>query len=218
MNTSPIVAWLAAPDDFAIGAALYAEAGGSAVYRQLFGLGETSYSRQVLLAQLRLLAEPIDDNPNISMRYLDEQRRQLSDVEFRREVLNTPAVVPTPDPEALAHVRARIKQARDERSQLHAQLTAPRLHKAIRGTMAQRICALTTLVGELLATEAHLLAHGRLPGPVATADVVDAGELRRRLSNAISRRAKLRKQPDRASELPALEAEITLIREKLNTP
>lgn len=239
METTKLVAWLADPADFAAGAALYAEAGGGGVYGQLFALGGTSYSRQVLERELRKLADlqdvgpgprtvplptrntvmvllsgPVDEVPNLSMDYLQRQRGRLSAREFEQAILSEPP--PEHDPTALADVRARLKACRDERSHLHAQLTTPRLSKVIRNTMAHRILALTEQVQQLLADEAHLLAHGRLPGPLATDDVADAGELRRRLSNAISRRAKLRQRPDRASELPALESEIILIREKLN--
>ncbi|OWP62890.1 hypothetical protein CDA63_11775 [Hymenobacter amundsenii] len=208
-----IVTWLANPVDFAQGVALYAEAGGAGVYGQLFALGETSYSRQVLEQQLRKLVGPVEEMPNLSQDYLKQMRAEISQQDWQRAILNEPP--PAPEPEALADVRARLKATRDERSQLHAQLTTPRLSRVIRNTMAHRIVALTDQVRELLATEAHLLEHGRLPGPLATDELVDAGELRRRLSNAISRRAKLRKRLDRASELPALEEEISLIREKL---
>jgi hypothetical protein len=49
MQPCDIICWLAAPADFAAGVALYAQLGGSSpVYRQLFALGETRYSRQAL--------------------------------------------------------------------------------------------------------------------------------------------------------------------------
>ncbi|MFC7669292.1 hypothetical protein ACFQT0_19485 [Hymenobacter humi] len=69
---------------------------------------------------------------------------------------------------------------------------------------------------KLKEAEAHVLEHGRLPGPVASAEVTDAGELRQRLTNLLSKRSKLRKNPARADDLAAAEAEITLIRSKLN--
>ena len=192
-----VLSWLAVPADFARGVALYAQLGGSPVYQQLFALGETSYSRDVLVRQLRQLCGG----------------------------LPTPAAVPAPRAlehvapvPALAGVRAELKAARDERSQLHAQLTAPGLRRADRGRLALRICQLTPRVLGLLADEAHVQAFGRLPGPLATAELTDAGELRRRLDNLVALRAKVRRRPERAGELPRLEADIRLIRTKLNLP
>ena len=217
MKQAELLAWLAAPTDFAQGAALYAQLGGSVVYQQLFALGETGYSRQMLVQQLQLLAGPVEEVPRLQVNYLQQQRQQLSDQQFRSEVLNEPPIV-VPSPELLTDVRAQLKAARDERSHLHAQLTAPGLRVTARCKMVHQICALTTQVQLLLGHEAHVLEHGRLPGPVATAAVTDAGELRRRLDNLVALRSKVRRRPERASELPALEAEIDLIRNKLNTP
>ncbi|RSK44704.1 hypothetical protein [Hymenobacter perfusus] len=193
MKHAELLAWLAEPADFAQGAGLYAQLGGSGVYQQLFALGETGYSRQVLVAQLQLLAGPVEEPAEVVR----------------------PLVVPTPDAGVLAGLRTQLKACRDERSHLHAQLTASGIRATVRCKLAHRICALTDQVQLLLAHEAHLVAHGRLPGPVATQDVTDAGELRRRLDNLISLRAKVRKRPERAAELPGLEADIQLIREKL---
>ena len=210
-----VLSWLAAPADFSRGVALYAQLGGSEVYQQLFALGETSYSRSVLEREVRALLEV---EPNLTVDYLAEQRAQLRDRAFRQQVLNESLVPREPDPVALATVRAQLKRARDERSQLHAQLTAPGLRRADRGRLALRICQLTTRVLGLLADEAHVREHGRLPGPLATAELTDAGELRRRLDNLVALRAKVRRRPERAGELPRLEADIRLIRTKLNLP
>ncbi|SHL87551.1 hypothetical protein [Hymenobacter psychrotolerans] len=202
METSNVRHWLAQPPDFAAGVQLYEQLGGSATYKQLFALGETSYSRQVLVAQLQALVGPVFEPP-----------RAPTPPAPMPQATAVPA-----DPALLAGVRTQLKAARDERSHLHAQLTAPGLRQAARCKMVHRICQLTDQVLQLLADEAHVLEHGRRPGPVATADVTDAGELRRRLDNLVSLRSKLRKRPERAGELPALEAEINLIRNKLNTP
>lgn len=197
MQPSDLTRWLAAPADFAQGAALYAQLGGSAVYQQLFALGETGYSRQVLAQQLRLLAG----------------QPQLALPAVTLHPANSPPSAP--DSSVLASVRTQLKAARDERSHAHAQLTTPGLRQATRNKLAHRICQLTDQVLQLLSAETHVLEHGRRPGPVATPDVTDAGELRRRLDNLISLRSKLRKRPERAADLPELEAAIQLIREKL---
>ncbi|RSK45185.1 hypothetical protein [Hymenobacter rigui] len=205
MKHAELLAWLAAPADFAQGAALYAQLGGSAVYQQLFALGETGYSRRVLVEQLQLLTGPVQEpapEPVADNRQLPTDNSQ-------------PGTAPAPDAGVLTGLRAQLKAARDERSQLHAQLTAPGLRVTARCKLAHRICALTDQVQQLLASEQHVLTHGRLPGTVATADVTDAGELRRRLDNLISLRSKVRRRPERAGELSALQAEIDLIRTKL---
>ena len=115
----------------------------------------------------------------------------------------------------LDQVRQQLKHVRDERSTTHAQLTAPNLGKKARYVLAERIATLTDQDVELQAAESHVLAHGRLPGPVATADVTEEGELRRRLLNLRSQRSRLSKLPERASDLAAVKADITLIESKL---
>ncbi|MBO0360674.1 hypothetical protein J0X19_22125 [Hymenobacter sp. BT186] len=195
------------PTSFAAGVALHKQLGGSDVYQQLFALGETSYSRQVLARELKALTIVPTAMPAIAL-----------ETAIVQETVPTPpaALVPTHTASPLLlPLREQLKACRDERSLLHAQLSAPRLSQKDRGKMALRICLLTDQVVQLLSAEAHVLTHGRLPGPLALADVEEAGELRRRLDNLISLRAKVRRRPERAAELPGLEADIHLIREKL---
>jgi hypothetical protein len=112
-----------------------------------------------------------------------------------------------------------MKQAcRDQRDRLRAQLTAPRVTRNDRREMCARICTLTDQVYQLEEAEKHVLEHGRLPGPVPLDELVDLGDLQRRLTNLIAHRAKLRKRPERAGELPGIEVDIALIRKKLTTP
>ncbi|WBA42976.1 hypothetical protein [Hymenobacter canadensis] len=200
MHLSELTHWLAAPADFAQGAALYAQLGHSPVYRQLFALGETSYSRQLLERELQALASdpaPVTIAPPPAAATLP------------------PTQAHTDAPELLP-LRARLRGLRDERSQLHAQLTAPRLSEKDRGRFALRILVLGDQVQQLLQLEEHVLRQGALPpGPVVLADIDDQGELRRRLDNLVATRSKVRKNARRAAELPALEADITLIRLKL---
>lgn len=214
MQTPELTRWLAAPADFAAGVALYAQLGSSPVYQQLFALGETSYSRQVLKRELQALASGAAPAPVPTLPAVAPPKP----APVAPAVALQPTPVHTDSPE-LAPLRAQLRGLRDERSQLHAQLTAPRLSEKDRGRHALRILAIGDQVLQLQQVEAHVLRHGALPpGPVALADVTDAGELRRRLDNLISLRAKVRKRPERAAELPGLEADIQLIREKLNTP
>ncbi|GAA3953977.1 hypothetical protein [Hymenobacter algoricola] len=206
-----ILAWLAQPTSFAAGAALYAQHGGSGVYQRLFAAGETSYSRQVLVQQLRGCCDVVcpDEVPKATRVTVPDSAPTV--VAAPAEATTTHTVAPD-----LLPIRAQLRVLRDERSQLHAQLTAPRLSQKDRGRMALRILDIGELVLEQLLLEAHVLHHGALPaGPVALADLVDEGELRRRLSNLVALRAKLRKNEKRAAELPGVEADILLIRSKL---
>lgn len=209
MNLPDVSAWLASDRDFKQGVALYAALGTSATYQRLFGLGANDYSHQVLVRELSALVAPVP------------------------EAAPAPAAVPAPPPVAapvpvvapapalladvqglLADLRDQLRAVRDERSHLHAQLTAANLGRKARLKHALRIVALTGQEVKLKALEAHVRQHGRLPGPVATAEVSDEAELRRRLLNLRSRRSKAKGQPEK---LVALEAEITLIKSKLTS-
>jgi hypothetical protein len=210
MKLSDITAWLASEQDFAQGAALYAALGPSATYKRLFSLGASDLSRVVLQRELAALVEV----PEALASPLPAAAA-------------TPEPTPAPAPEKapvgaesplLAKVRQDLKATRDERSHLHPQLTASGLRCNARQKLAARIVVLTDQENELKATEAHVLEHGRLPGPVPIEEVGDAGELRRRLQNLVSQRTKLRKREDRADDLVACEAAITLIRIKLAQP
>lgn len=207
--------WLANPVDFAAGVALYQQLGGSSVYQQLFAQGETGYSRQLLVKQLQqLVGHSVVPAP--------EPAPVAPPTAQPAPMVPAPApMVPAPAPVnevALEGLRVRKKACRDERDRLRAQLTAPRVTKTDRKKMAARICALTDEVYQIEEAEKHVLEHGRLPGPVALGDLVDPGELQKRLTNLIAHRSRIRRRPERAGELPGIEADIQLIRQKLNTP
>lgn len=147
MQPSDLICWLAHPADFAAGVALYAQLGGrSPVYRPLFALGETRYSRQVLERELQALAgDPASTPAPIPLLPAGA----------------SPPASHTDAPEMLP-LRARLRGLRDERSQLHVQLTAPHLSEQDRGRLALRILALGEQMQQLLQAEAHVLRHGAL--------------------------------------------------------
>lgn len=209
MKLSDIRAWLASDRDYAQGAALYAALGTSKTYQRLFGLAATTYSRGVLARELEALV--------VEVQHAIAASEQVSPE-------TAPLPVPAPAPEAprpeqtsqlLVSLDLQLRQVRDERSHLHPQLTGKGVGKKARGVMAFRIVELTAQEARLKALKAHVRHHGRLPGPVATDEVSDAGELRRRLQNCLSQRSKLRKLPEQAAKLADIEAEIILIRSKL---
>jgi hypothetical protein len=221
MNLPDVSAWLASDRDFKQGVALYAALGTSTTYQRLFGLGATDYSCQVLVRELSALV------PTVAL-----EQAPVPPAPAAAPLEPAPAPEPlaaaSPGLEAIAAASARrhvqqqlldelahqLKAVRDERSHIHAQLTAPNLGKKARLKHALRIVELTKQEGKLKALAAHVQQHGRLPGPVATGDVTDEAELRRRLLNLRSRRSKLKDKPEK---LAAIEAEITLILSKITT-
>lgn len=211
METAAITTWLASAQPFAQGVTLYQKVGSSKTFLRLFKLGETNYSRGVLARELgHLVREVCEELPVLRTSSLPPTESPA-----------VAAVVPSTLPPgvgspALVQVRGQLRLVRDERSHAHAQLTAQNLGKKARYALASRILELTDQESELKAHEAHVLAHGRLPGPVPTAEVTDAGVLRQRLTNLLSQRSKLRKNPSRADDLASAEAEIILIRTKLS--
>ena len=217
MNLPDVSTWLASADrDFKQGVALYAALGTSTTYQRLFGLGATDYSCQVLLRELSaLVATPVPEAAPAPVVVLAPPVV----VPAPPAAAPVPVVAPAPELRAdveglLADLRDQLRAVRDERSHIHPQLTAKNVGKKARLGTALRIVALTGQEVKLKALEAHVRQHGRLPGPVATAEVSDEAELRRRLLNLRSRRSKAKGQPEK---LAALEAEITLIQSKLNT-
>lgn len=204
MNLPDVSTWLASDRDFKQGVALYAALGTSTTYQRLFGLGATDYSQQVLVRELgALVATPAPEAAPAPV--------------VVQAPTSVPVVAPAPALRAdveglLADLHAQLRAVRDERSHLHPQLTAKNVGKKARLATALRIVALTGQEVELKARQAHVRQHGRLPGPVATAEISDEAELRRRLLNLRSRRSKAKGQPEK---LAALEAEITLIQSKL---
>lgn len=208
MKLSDIMAWEAAGRPWPQGVALYAAAGPSATYKRLFALGETDYSRNVLWREMAAAVRTVEDEIRVW--------RPGPAPEPPAAALEP--VVPTggPDSPVVARLRTQLKAVRDERSHLHPQLTGKGVGVAGRLALAMRILELTDQEVKLKADEAHVLAHGRLPGRVPSAELADSGVLRQRLNNLLSLRSKLKKRPDRADDLAAAEDEITLIRSKLN--
>jgi hypothetical protein len=207
MKLPDITAWLASARDFAQGAALYAALGPSATYKRLFALPATDYAQQVLARELATLVPPVPAASGA----VSLPVHMAAPPTLAPPVASAPAA----DSPLLTHLRQELKAVRDLRSHVHPQLTAKGMRRTERQQIARTIVALTDKEVEFLATIAHVQEHGRLPGPVPTAEVTDPGELRRRLQNARSLRSKLRDNPERAADFAALEAEISLILSKL---
>ncbi|MGI4760931.1 MAG: hypothetical protein ACRYF0_09510 [Janthinobacterium lividum] len=208
MKLADITAWLASEQDFAQGVALYAALGENPTYKRLFSLGTGDYTYLVLRRELAALLAPVGPPEPAAASPLPVATALALPATVQEEAASP----------LLAKVLQELKATRDERSHLHPQLTAKGLRQKERQKIAGRIVVLTDQEGELKATEAHVRQHGRLPGLVPITEVSEAGELRRRLQNLVSQRTKLRKRADRADDLVACEAAITLIRIKLAQP
>ncbi|MVN77737.1 hypothetical protein GO988_15495 [Hymenobacter sp. HMF4947] len=242
MKLSDIRDWLVSGQDFTEGVALYAQVGTSKTYQRLFALGATAYSQGVLQRELAQLVEVVGEE----ISHLDQDLRPVP-VPPAAPVMPEPVpVVPEPAPVApvatpvhlafnqpleelldaaeqyaaqlLAELSQQLRQVRDERSHLHPQLTAKGLSRKARLVLALQIVGLTSEEAKIKALQAHVRQHGKLPGPVASAQLNDQGQLRQRLQNRLSYRCKLRKkQPAKAAQLAVVEAEIVLIRSKLTS-
>lgn len=137
-----------------------------------------------------------------SRRVLERELRALADA----PPAPSTSAARAPSAELLA-ARAQLRARYDERTRLHSQMSAPRLARKARGEMAFRILDLTQEI-EALRVLTEQLATGTVP-------VVKPTDPRQRLSNLLSQRTKLKKRPDRAADLAAVEAEIALIRSSL---
>jgi hypothetical protein len=210
MKLPDIDAWLAGDRDFKQGVALYAALGTSTTYQRLFSLGATNYSREVLVRELGGLLAAV---PAPALAGEASPGPALEAPALAGQGLASPAS-PGPALAALDDLHQQLRTVRDERSHLHPQLTARGTGQKRRLGLALRIVELTAQEVGLKAKEAHVRQHGRLPGPVATADVTDEAELRRRLLNLRSRRSKLKDKPEK---LAIVEAEISLIQLKLKS-
>ncbi len=185
MDAATLAKW---NGDFAAGVALYAALGSSAVYKRLFASGETGYSRQVLERELKAL-----------------QHASAPPAPVPAAPLAAPAAgTPLPASPELLAARKQLRQLYDERTRTHAQLTAPRLAKLARGEMAFRILDLTEEI-----EKQNMLCEQLATGTVPAAPVVDET---RRLVNLRCLRSKLKKRPDRAADLAAVEAQIAQLK------
>ncbi|MDJ0367294.1 hypothetical protein QMK33_19270 [Hymenobacter sp. H14-R3] len=223
MKPEQITTWLASGQDFAQGAALYNAGTPSKTYQRLFALGATEYSQAVLVRELRALVPAPAPEPAVVVPTSPPDAPAAEPVVLAPPVATAPApAAPAAGPVLDSHpvlqqVRQQLKAVRDERSHLHPQLTGKNVGKKARGVVALRIVVLTSEEAKLKALEAHVRAHGQLPGPVATDELTDAGELRRRLANRRCLRSKLKNNPARAADLAAVEADILLIQSKLTS-
>ena len=103
-----VATWLKHPADFAAGVQLYEQLGSSATYKKLFAVGETGYSRQLLVRELQALATAAP-----------AARPSAAPMVPPAPVAAAAAPMPVNE-EALQQLRDRKKACRDERDRLRA--------------------------------------------------------------------------------------------------
>jgi hypothetical protein len=195
--------WLESGQDYAQGVALYEAHGRSAVVRSTLAFGETEFTKAKLLKALQALVPAVLGDGHVI------------------SVPKKPAVVaPKADSLCDGHVTTPVAvdpQRRDwfaERNHLHAQLGLVATDEE-RRVMALRILELGDQIS--LSYQAD---KGDKPDtqPGHKWDTLtDEGEIRRLLANLKPQRSKLKKRPDRATDLLQVEADIRVLEEKLKT-
>lgn len=196
--------WLEKGQDYAQGVALYETNGKSRVVLTVLQRGASEYTRQKLKAELlKLLGQE-------KVRVVDTSEKRVEKPATRVHV--APQVASPPQkvvssPEVHAQRRAWFA----ERNHLHPQLELVATD-AERLAMSLRILEL----GELLSQ-----SYADYPAPVAgqvsahLVNLTDTGEMRRQLTNLRPQRTKLKKRPNRATDLAQVELDIKFLEEKL---
>jgi hypothetical protein len=196
--------WLEKGQDYAQGVALYEKHGRSRVILSALRYGSSEFTRKKLKSELQKLVQV---SP-ASVRVVDTSVKRVHETP-KREHVHVPAAE-VPDE---VHQQRRAWFA--ERNHLHPQLelvttTAERL------AMSLRILELGDLISQSYQatdktdnTDTTRTASGHV------SQVTDAGEIRRLLANLRPQRTKLKKRPNRATDLAQVEADIKQLEEKL---
>ncbi|QNF34355.1 hypothetical protein HUW51_17095 [Adhaeribacter swui] len=192
-----ITQWLRSNRDYGTGVALYDRLGSNQVLKQLFAHGEYSFTRRKLEDALQVL---LDQDPAPV-----EEKIAKVPQKFPKTSENTPKASAAP-----ASVRDKMRPLLDERTMLHNRLglyqelgLSPEEMKQI----AFRILALTRQITPLYQQTA--LAAPVVPAPAAVDFSQLSGlEQHKKLANLRSLRTKIKNKPNRAPDLPAIEAQI----------
>ncbi|PSR53907.1 hypothetical protein AHMF7605_10450 [Adhaeribacter arboris] len=184
--------WLNSNQDYPAGVALYDRYGDNQVLKQLFAHGEYSYSRRKLVAALELLLEQEPAAPE--------------------PLAGVSATAPkSVDP----NIRQQMRPLLDERTMLHNRLGLYQelnLSQEEMKHIAFRMLELTRQLAPLYQQTIPVV-----PAPA----IVDFNQLSgleqlKKLSNLRSLRTKIKKKPERAHELPAIEAQIHQLEHLIN--
>jgi len=186
--------------DYGQGVALYERFGKSRVVLTALGRGASEFTRQKLKAELsKLLVQE-------KVRAVDTSPERV------RETPKSVPIAPKVDSSPEVHELRRAWYA--ERNHLHPQLELVATD-AERLAMGLRILELGELISQSYAEQPNKAAE--CPGQVSAhlAALRDAGEIRRQLANLRPQRSKLKKRPNRATDLAQVELDIKFLEQKL---
>jgi hypothetical protein len=215
--------------DYAQGVALYETHGKSRVVLNALQYGATDFTRQKLKKELQKLLE------QENVRVVDTSVKRVPETPKRVPILTKGAErnpQESPQKVAVGAAKAGVVTKGAERS---TQEPTPELKAQRRAWFAERNHLHPQL--ELVATNAERLAmslrilelsdlisqsYEAQPDPDTTqtpsghlSDITDTGEMRRLLANLRPQRTKLKKRPDRATDLAQVESDIKLLEERL---
>jgi hypothetical protein len=198
--------WLEKGQEYAQGLALYESHGSSRVVLTALRRGASEFTRQKLKAELSKL--------------LVQEKVRVVDIAPKR-VRETPKSVPV-EPKVISsaekvvsapEVHAQRRAWFAERNHLHPQLELVATD-AERLAMSLRILELGELISQSYADQPNQIDRvGQVSGHLAI--LSDSGEIRRQLANLRPQRSKLKKRPDRATDLAQVELNIKFLEEKL---
>jgi hypothetical protein len=202
--------WLEKGQDYAQGLALYESHGSSRVVLTALRRGASEFTRQKLKTELsKLLVQEkvrvVDTSPK-------RVRETPKPVPIELKVVS-PAEKVVSSPEVQEQRRAWFA----ERNHLHPQLELVATD-AERLAMSLRILELGELISQSYAdqpsqTPGQVGQPGQVSGHLAS--LRDAGEIRRQLANLRPQRSKLKKRPDRTTDLAQVELDIKFLEKKL---
>lgn len=199
--------WLEKGQEYAQGVALYESYGSSQVVLTVLQRGANDYTRQKLKAELLKLLEV--ENVHVVATSAKRVEKSAKRVHVAPKV-DSPLSKADSSPEVHAQRRAWFA----ERNHLHPQLELV-ASDAERLAMSLRILELGELLSQSYADQ-PVPASAPL-GQVSAhlACLTNAGEMRRQLANLRPQRSKLKKRPDRATDLAQVELDIKFLEQKL---
>lgn len=204
--------WLNSDQDYAAGVALYHEHGESDVRKRMFASGFSSFNHDKLVQSLKELAAATISEP--------DAKAAPEPAKTSEKTPAKPAKVTPANPELYEQIMVQLRALFDERTITHSRLDSTRLSDQQRLKLALRIHELVPEIKKLQQVRQYVLEHGKMPEEKGRTiiDENDKACLIQHRNNLRSKCSKLKKKPEKASELEALKSEIerltTLIKEK----